>query len=212
VIPISGRFAPPLLLLLCLAAIPIVRHTYLGDSRDDCADPQALYDAIRIEGVAEAREIERLHRGARFQVTLGRLEKQPGRIPPPRFYILRSFSPSEFYMQPTYHLRGMFEADRYELEWIDAGEGPIPIQWQMGYTEGRSRAVGLVYVFGSRPVENPFRAQLHTVLDQLLHGTRPLTLFLASGYVPSERAELFRDPAREFFAAAWRYYKSVCLP
>jgi hypothetical protein len=70
--------------------------------------------------------------------------------------------------------------------------------------------VAYLLVYDSRPVSNPYLAQLLSAPLQLVRGRSPMWLFFISGQVEPDLKESAERAARAWLAAAWEHYGSVC--
>ena len=202
------------LVLLGVALVPVAVHSHRGVDADDCGNPQGLRETTRIEGSRPGEEQPRRRSSHQIQWSTGRVASGAPGVEPLEFHLLRSFDPRRIYVHPHVVIDPRFEPDEFRLEWLDAGNERIPIQMLEAPdpSRGRVRRAALLYVYGGRPVEDPFWAQLRSALPQVLEGTRPLTLFLVTGGAPPDRIEAVERRAREWLASAWRFYARTCAP
>lgn len=185
--PLSTRYAVPLLVLLALALVPVMFHSYRTSHYEDCANPGALL---------EPRE--------------GTIELEGSRVLQLHFRIYRSFEPKYLYMRPAANLAERFRTDGRKLKWIDAGDEKLPVYMLYEHSGRAIRLAAYTFVYNSRPVAHPFVAQLTSSLTQLFEGTRPLTLFLISGRASRDRLGAMEAAAEEWLIASWNRYRSVC--
>jgi hypothetical protein len=206
VIALSPRFAGAAIALFAAAALPVGYHALAAPIHDDCANPEAFFDAPRIGGA----DMEPLGGWMRD------LEGGEGRLPDGRGYrvavrVVRTFSPSLLNASP---LRFGFDDALYlrpgEVRWLEAGDAVLPVHW-ISY-EGRdaTRFEAYSFVRDGVPVSNPFRSGLALALPQLVGGTRPITVLIASGAaVPDGRAASARA-AERWFVRAWQQLEAAC--
>ncbi|MDJ0868229.1 MAG: hypothetical protein QNK03_19135 [Myxococcota bacterium] len=207
-IPISRRFYWLVIVLLAAASVPVVTHGIGRYRNEDCADPEAFRDALRIEGTLSAEQRAISSRSTRVQWTSGEVEGH-GR---PTFQIVRSFRARWLSERPSSLVEPQIEAERQNVDEIEVDGRTLPIRMVYDETGARKRLVAFLFVYAGEPVARPLVAQLRSGFSQLLHGTRPLTLFLISGGTAPWNLPKLEERARDWLAAAWRHYEATCQP
>ena len=67
-----------------------------------------------------------------------------------------------------------------------------------------------LFVYGGKPVEHPLVAQLGGVVDQVWHGTWPLSLLIVAGPVDPSKREVAGEQARRWLVDAYSHYRAAC--
>ena len=206
----STTYALPLLVLLLLAAIPIWLHVLRGDGPDDCADPQKLFD---VAGIPRSRlTVERAH-------NQGFVQRSEGLAPGPReatdikFRIFRSYDRQDLILNPVRSLPDSYQIAMHpsELHWVDVGGERLPVYLQNVASMADMRVVAYFFVYRSRPLAHPFRAQLASALPSLLSGSPPLTLVSATTLGTRRDAQSLESAVLAWMGHAWEWYRSVCV-
>jgi hypothetical protein len=211
-IPVSRRYAPWIVGMLLVTALPVGFHALGGRGPDDCANPEALLATFLIdpERIRPDRWLERweLHSDAVSQWSEARIElEDAGSL---EMHLIRSFDPRSVYVRPIANLHGPLEPELQRTEWIERDGARLPIQWVYDYTGIDTRVVGYLFLYEGRPVNHPFGAHVRSALAQLVAGPRPLTLLLAAGTAPPKRLRVTEERAREWLVQAWNWYHAIC--
>jgi hypothetical protein len=223
----STRYLPHIVVLLVLAALPTWLHRTSSLDVEDCADLDALLsmdggEVVSAEALSEAAlESKSLAqrklflsqasadgRWAEGIVPLGEDDEALD------FVLVRSFDAKLLYHWPAarLHWEGgkSLRIDRNELETVDS----LPVHRSYyDNLDARSRqhwVVAYLLVYDSRPISNPYLAQLLSAPVQLVRGRSPMWLFFVSGRVDASRRESAEQAARRWLVAAWEHYDSVC--
>ena len=209
-IPVSTRYATPLSLLLLPPLLITSFHLNFRSPVDDCALPGALYDTGRISGTVPDPELLDRHSASLIQWSEGLVPVDSPDVEPLQFRIVRSHNPKALYRLPQNHLRQKIILDRAEVERVSSGSDELPIHLRYGHTDDEITLGAYLFVYDSRPVENPYLEQLTGVASHLLRGGHPLTLFTISGSVRGPQFELADETAKAWLLRAWEYYDSIC--
>ena len=196
---ISPRYAVPVAVLLGLALVPTVIHSYRGATRDDGLRAGAIADTL--DGSAstptERRSawvqknfdtgdwIERTYVVDGTAVTL---------------FVARGYDAKRFYHHPELAVLRGTQAVAAGVTRTRA-HPDIPIH--VLETEQKDRRGIAVYAlrYDDRYIDNPLLFQLRTSLELLVSGRKPLTLFMASALAGS-RDTLDEAPAVRLLLAA----------
>lgn len=211
-IELSPRHWVVLTVLALAAALPSWLHVGGAMHRDDCANPAQLRLTSRIPGTSEGVEDEKKHEMGIFQWTNGTLHSDVPVDRAPKFRIVRSFEPAEFYFEPKRFLVGNpFPSDVVTPRTLRVGPDELPYFTRYDTSEGRAVVTSYLYVFDGRPIRNLFAASFDQAGAQLAEGTRPVTLFVTDrvGELGQEARMIASSEA--WLADAWRYYASVCI-
>jgi len=206
VIALSTRFAGAAIALLAATAVPVCYHALAAPTHDDCANPQAFFGATRIGG-ADMTPLGRWMRV--FEGGEGRLAATPEYSVDVR--VVRTFQPSLMNVSPmrfgfdeTLHLHPA------AIRWLDAGDVVLPVHWIFFEGPEFTRIEAYAFVRGGAPVSSPFRSGLALALPQLVGGTRPVTVLIASGAATPGGRAAFTRAAERWFVSAWRQFEAAC--
>ena len=204
---LSWRFAPHLLAVYALAAIPIFLHAFVR-SRDDCARPSAL---PRWESRDDERgRLLRDHYGA-FQWSEGSFEAGQALF---SFVYLRSYATIPLLNRPE-NLLVKLAPEQRSVEWIDTESGPVPIHRAI-YEPRADRATrtlaGYLLLLDGQPLAQPTFAQLSSAPRQLLFGRMPMTLLFIHGRVPRDQYAEAEGELRVRLLEALAQYRDACRP
>jgi hypothetical protein len=211
-IPVSTRYAIPLSLILLPPLLISTFHLNFRSRVDDCALPGALYDTGRISGSqADPESLDR-HSTDIIQWSEGLVPVDSPEVAPLEFRIIRSHNPKPLYGYPKSYLREKIVVEWGEVQRVSSGDDELPIHVLYGHTDYEITLGAYLFVYDSRPVENPYLTQLTGVFSHLLGGGHPLTLFTISGSARGPLFELTDETAKAWLVSAWEYYDSICSP
>lgn len=203
---LSSRFAPHLLALYALAALPVFLHTFADASRDDCAEPSALLRWQAGEGRPGSLLRDRF---AAFQWSEGSFEAGDAIF---SFVFLRSYAVVQLLNRPENALLQRTPEQR-TIEWIDTASGPVPIHRPI-YEQRSDRATrtlaGYLLLFDGQPLARPAMTQLASAPSQLLFGRAPMTLLFIHGRVPRDQYAEAEGELRVRLLAALAEYRDAC--
>lgn len=203
---LSSRFAPHLLAVYVLAAVPVFLHTFADASRDDCAAPSALRRWKSGEG--ERGSVLR-DRFEAFQWSEGSFEAGEALF---SFVYLRSYAVVQLLNRPDNALMQRAPETR-TVEWIDTESGRVPIHRPI-YEPRSDRATrtlaGYLLLFDGEPLAQPSLAQLTSAPRQLLFGRAPMTLLFIHGRVPRDQYAGAELELRVRLLEALAQYREVC--
>jgi hypothetical protein len=205
---LSWRFAPHLLAVYALAAVPVLLHTFAQSSRDDCARPSALPRWASRED--ERGRLLRDYFGA-FQWSEGSFEAGQALF---SFTYLRSYAAIPLLNRPENVLIKRAPEQR-SVEWIDTESGPVPIHRAL-YDPRPDRATrtlaGYLLLFDGQPLAQPSLAQLASAPRQLVFGRTPMTLLFVHGRVPRDQYPEAEAELRVRLLTALAQYRDACRP
>lgn len=211
----STRFVPHILVLLVLAGVPTLLHSYGRFDVEDCRNPAALmvlHNGSQRASWVRERWLERAS---------ATREWRQGKRPIPatlhelRTVVVRTYDPKIVYHQPEIALVRGFGADAREVEWIEHAGEALPVHRPyFGIHSDRPAKVVAAYllVYRGRPVANPYLAQLLAAPLELASGRSPMTLFFATATVGRGEVELAEEAADRWLAETWSAYRSACHP
>jgi hypothetical protein len=211
---LSSRYVPHIVVILVLAGIPTLLHSWGRFEVEDCANPAALLvvpqaGARRSEGWANARWLERA--SPTRQWVEGRIPIE-GTALSLETVIVRSYDPKILYHQPELALVRQARSEHANVEWFEHAGERLPIHWPEYDSEPAAVVAAYVLVYRGRPVANPYLAQLLAAPLQVVTGRSPMTLLFVRGAVPVGRRELSESLARKWLASAWDQYRAACHP
>ena len=203
---LSSRFAPHLLVVYALAAVPVFLHTFTDPSRDDCAQPSAL---PRWESREDARGRLLRDRFGAFQWSEASFEASGAIF---SHVFLRSYAVVQLLNRPENALLQRAPESR-SVEWIDTERGPVPIHRAIYEPRaGRSTRTlaGYLLLFDGEPLARPTFAQLSSAPSQLLFGRAPMTLLFIHGRVPRDQYAEAEAELRIRLLEALAQYRDAC--
>lgn len=210
---LSTRYTAPLLAMLVPALLAVWAYCCGGIRSDDCADSSALLETAWIEGLKDVEEPDAEPPPWLLQSTGGTVTTKAPRISALKFRILRSFEPERLYGDPLdFVLKPRpFAFSGMMVKWLGSGDDALPIHELVTEAPGATRLDTYVFLYGSRPVVDPFLMLLSTAFQRIATGPRPLTLVTASLRSSSRLRGTAERLAEEWLASAWEHYRSVCM-
>ena len=168
---ISTRWAPATLLVLALALVPTVLHTYRGVFYDDGIRPKQVPAVL--DGLPSQPEPRRDTWGQRRFGTDEWIDRWYGTSQRLRLTVVRTYDAKAVYHHPELAI-SYPEAllGPASLERLPGGE---PVFVLRGMDQSRD-LVAYALVADGRVIENPYLAQLQLALRMLVGGRRPMTL------------------------------------
>jgi hypothetical protein len=206
---ISPRYAPAIIALALVAAIPVAIHSKHALDRDDCRDPGVMRAVALIPGSSPS-SAEGPRDPSILQRSMGTLNVGHPRDPF-RFAIMRSLKPLRILNRPERLIAKSFEAQSSELRWAERDGERLPIHWvESGYSD-HPVMIGYTYLYGQRAVAHARLALLASGPRRLFTGARPMTILAAGGSAHGDRERMIRG-AEDWFFAAWHHYREACGP
>jgi len=199
---ISSRYALPVILLLGLALVPTVIHSYMQARVDDgrvtakipttligiSSQPYTRHNAEWVKGMFDSEDwIERIYK-----------KENGDKI---RLFVARSYDHKLLYHHPELGLshgsnlpsKGMLELP---------GEPKIPV-YLLRNSSGKE-IVAYVLLYNGRYIQNPLKHQVGESLTLLVNARRPMTLFYIDAVEPSMSDEFAKTASAQLLAAAVR--------
>jgi len=174
---ISTRYALPVIILLLLALVPTVIHSYLGATTDDGKSvhkiSKHLGDFISMPSTRNkqwGKEIfesydwfERNYRNSDFKKA--------------RLFVARSFNHKKLYHHPELALSYAINLSQHKIEKLP-GQNDIPIH----ILSNDNHSIVIIYAleYDNRFIKNPITHQLAESIRLLVNPRKPMTLFYAS--------------------------------
>jgi hypothetical protein len=203
---LSPRFAPHLLALYALAAVPVFLHTFAEPARDDCAQPSALPRWQSGEGERGSLLRDRFEA---FQWSEGDFEAEGVLF---SFVFLRSYAVVQLLNRPENALLQRAPESR-TVEWVDTQSGPVPIHraiYEQRSDVATRTLAGYLLLLDGKPVARPALAQLGSAPSELLFGRMPMTLLFIHGRVPRDVYPEAETELRVRLVAALAQYRDAC--
>lgn len=173
---LSTRYAPVVLVLLALAAVPTVMHSYMDSTEDDGRSAQAL--PMALAGRPGAPTTRRATWGQDRFGSNDWIERNYAGAPAARLFVGRTFDPKRLYHHPELAIdygRSYEPATIIRL----ASRPDVPVHLLRGSDAG-GRAVALYSLqYRGDYIDDPIRFQLQTSFELLFRRRSPLTLFFA---------------------------------
>ncbi len=172
---ISSRYTLPVIVLLGLALIPTVIHSYLQAREDDgrttanipttlagiSSQPYTRHSAQWVKGMFDSEDwIERIYK-----------KKNGDKI---RLFVARSYDHKRLYHHPEL---GLSHGGNLSSEGVVElpGESKIPV-YLLRNSRGK-RVVAYVLLYDGRYIQNPVKHQIGESLTLLVNPRKPMTLF-----------------------------------
>lgn len=193
---ISTRFAPITVLLLVLALVPTVLHTYRGLSYDDGIRPAQVPRVI--DGMTAQDEGRRENWGRRRFGTDEWIDRWYGASPRLRLTVVRTYDAKSVYHHPE--LAISYPEALLGRATIERLPGGVPVFVLKGMDQSRD-LVAYALVADGRVIENPYLEQVRLALKMLVSGRRPMTLVYVQDRNPPA-LPLDRQPAVLLLARA----------
>lgn len=204
-IELSNRYALATALVLSLLAIPVWFHELEAPVADDCADPNAFFLANKI-GSAQRKSIQ-------WQFEAGDAK---GAIPSRagvqiRVRVFRMLEAWKLYGSPmSFGFDSMSYLVPREQRIVPVGDAQLPVQWSRFELDGQGYLEAWTFAQGGRPLWHPLEGWPSQALAQLLDGTRPTTVMIASAIGPPEAVEGLDDTIETWFASTWKQLRAAC--
>jgi hypothetical protein len=209
---LSPKYAPHLLALLVLVAIPVYVHQGGRSYVDDCADPLALRDHFDFDTphpLVDRPEQLNYFRTMWLDGHIDYGDPVRGQL---KFSVARSFRPSYLYLD-WHELRpGFIEPEDIKLRYVDVDGERLPVQVLVGRDQSPPLVAAYILVYNNRPVERPFLTQLRASFDELFSTLPPMTMYFVTGQVARRDLEIAEQRAVEWLANGWRQFRSICSP
>jgi hypothetical protein len=214
----SSRYVPHLLVLLLLAAIPSYLHHTDRLDVDDCAHPEQLLDSA-LAPPADGADGADGRRLLGFESSFGSgnwavrpLASEKGEI---ETVVVRSFDPKVVYHWPEGRILPGVRSQARRHEKLDGREGTSLSVHRVFFPDdpppnAQATLAGYHLVYESRPVSNPYLAQILSAPLQLVRGRRPMWLFFVYGRVPLAEREEGERVVSEWLKEAWVRYQAAC--
>lgn len=206
-ISLSPRHAPAAIALLLASAVPVWLHAAGAPTHDDCAYAPAILQARQIGGAVAVEPAPIFSPDDVFEGVL----RDPERSLALSVRVYRTFEPFVLYWRPIdvgfNRLLHLQAADQY---WVEAGDDRLPVHSSSRVDFRNAQVEAYVYVQGGRPVRHPVQSGMALGLDQLIHGTRPVWLLLASGTSDRDGTAMLRRETERWLAAAWQDLEAAC--
>ena len=211
-IPISNRFALPLLILLLAAAVPVWMNSGSDRYRDDCADPLAfeqMRDIPHIRGVSQYPE----------QLNSSRIEWTQGYLVEPDesdtlfgVRVVRTFDPYDMLVKPKRILQQPFLPDIEEVKTMSTPRGEMSVHFGFKVAGRYSEGVAYAFLYRDEPVRSVFWTLLRSAFRPFLGPTRPIaTVLLYRAPGVRQPDEMVSDGLESMRTVADHYW-ATCYP
>lgn len=208
---LASRYNLALLLLLGLAVALWAFWSRSPSRAEPCAEPGLLAVTSLIPGSRPLGEHMEGRSEDVIQWSEGELavDGDGSRDAPLRFQIIRFYGSPRKMLRPYSLVEDLhFEADHSAKRQVDTVAGPVGIQVLYQKSSGPSGIVAYFYAQDGDAFSNAFLRLIASAPTQLLHGARPITLFVVSG--PARRIEPAVERAVEWLSGAWVHYRRAC--
>lgn len=199
---ISLRYAFPVLILLALASIPTVIHTYVQAKSDSgksvtlipevlngyASKPYARHNAEWVDSMFKSNDwFERIY-------------QSPGESDV-RLFVARSYDHKRLYHHPEL---GLSHGRDLESAGVVALPGKDNILVHLYNHVNGQEFVGYVLLYQGDYVDSPITHQIRNALGQLVSARKPMIIFYVSGYYAEAENEFVQTPAASILSAAIR--------
>jgi hypothetical protein len=197
---ISPRYSLAVILLLLIALIPTVIHTYVGAKSDDGKSVKLVPEVLNGWSSTpysrhKAKWVNDMYGSNDW---LERIYASPGKTDI-RLFVARSYDHKRLYHHPEL---GLSHGKKLEREGIVVlpGEESIPVHLHNEADGDEFVAYVLLYEGGY--IESPIAHQLQNVFGQLVSSRKPMTMFYVSGRYAKGNDEFLQTPAANILEAA----------
>lgn len=205
----SSRFARPLVVVLAIAAVPIVLSVVAPRRVDDCVNPARLLDPRLIDETSRPLPDEPWYEARSKDRVNGTIPPKSRRESFLEFSIMRGWGLPGRFLQPI--PVGRLEPDRKEILWVESGGREIPIHKVSQQIESETRFAHYMFVYDGEPVLGAFTSRVRSAVHELLTGGRPITVLRIVGRAGSRLSlKPMETRAEEWLAAAWEHYEESC--
>jgi hypothetical protein len=196
---ISSRYAAATVLLIALALVPTVIHSYLDVTVDDGVSVQSIPETI--DGMA-SRPTERKAAWVRTNFATAEWIERTYEVDsrPVTLFAGRSYDAKRLYHHPELALlRGMSPSPAGTARVASAPRVPLFV---IDTERGEQKGVAVYALLADGAfIENPISYQLRTSARLMVGGRRPMTLIMASD-LTGDKGRLDEAPATRLLVAA----------
>lgn len=206
---LSTRFAVPVIVLLALAAIPTVIHSYFDSSRRDGRSARAI--PARLAGELGVDAKRRADWGDDRFASDDWVDRRYGRSPEVKLVVARSFDAKKLYHHPELAVdygEGYEPATTVRLQ----QRNDVPIHVLRGGSSNGSRMALYALHYDDGYVENPILFQLRTSFRSLFSRRMAMTLFFAAQDLPANVTVESSAAASVLLAAIEAFEKQTPQP
>jgi hypothetical protein len=178
---IASRYLPATAVLLAVALVPTILHSYVGITASDGKSSGIIARNLHgIEGIDTSRRavwVNEQYGTADF------IERQYG--PDVTLFVARGYDAKRLYHHPEI---GVAHGRRFEPEYlahVSTTHGPVPVHVLIG--EDGLACYALLY--DEQFVESPFRFEAAHILTTLIGPAKEMTLFFARGSAAANPSE-----------------------
>ena len=175
---ISARYVPAVGVILALALVPTLIHSYAGLVVDDGLSTKAIPETLA--GLAGTPSDRRANWGARLFESTDWIERRySAGTDHVQLTVIRSFDLKSLYHHPE--LAVAYPAASFVSSRVrPMGSARVPVHVLEGRRPTDPVAVYVLH-YGDQFIDDPIRFQLRTSAELLLSGRRQMTLFFARG-------------------------------
>jgi hypothetical protein len=208
---LASRPLLPMLVLAVAAAVPIGWRAFAGGHWEDCANPDALLDAVRVPGTRSAQRLDPPPGGRAFARVVGELDASAGGIPL-EFRLVRSVRVLTLVDAWPAWLGLEWDPDWIARREVEIGAERVTVRVAARRLRGYVQIFAALLVHAGRPLDGLLSRQLETAPAQVLRGTLPITLYAAGGTVPDAAETEAEAAGVRWVLEAWRRHREVCGP
>lgn len=202
---ISARYAAATAVLLAMALVPTVLHTYRGAVAPDGLTTAAIDPVLQgMPSTATARKAAWVKNTLESDDWIERIYRVDGQEA--TLFVGRSYDAKRLYHHPELALLRGIETEPAGVARTTARPN-VPLHLLRTARDGREGIGAYALLYDGRFIENPIAFQLRTSAALLVSAPRPMTLFLASD-LSGDLSTLDDAPATRLLLAAIRSFES----
>jgi hypothetical protein len=203
---ISLRYSVAVVLLLLIALIPTVIHTYVGAQSDDGKSVSLVPDVLNgwtstPYSRHKAKWVEDMYGSSDW---LERIYTSPEKTDV-RLFVARSYDYKRLYHHPEL---GLSHGKKLEREGIVVLPGEERIIVHLYNELDNDGFVAYVLLYEEGYIESPIAHQLQNVFRQLVSARKQMTIFYVSGRYANGEGKFVQTPAASILTTAIRDFRS----
>ncbi|MGH0038529.1 MAG: hypothetical protein ACQGVK_26130 [Myxococcota bacterium] len=126
------------------------------------------------------------------------------------FLVQRTWGLPTQLLNPAKAIPGRLEADRIRLRPVEVGGREIPVHFADQTARNMVHFAMYTYAYDGRAVESAFGTRFGSIFDELLNGSRPITVLAVATRVEQFRQAKGEAQAEEWIRKAWTNYQRAC--
>jgi hypothetical protein len=193
----SARYAPALCLLLAIALVPTVIHSYVGARMSDGREVRAI--PVTLDGRAGSPTPRNAGWGQSHFESGDWFERSyPAGAGEVVLTAVRSYDLKRLYHHPELDIAYGTAFITHDVKRVGAASVPVNVMWTV---DKRTVAVSVLR-YEDEFVEHPYRLQMRTAIELMVSPRKPMTLFFATQTNVTPDAEVSSLPVTRVLLAA----------